>query len=109
MGAQNHSWKHSLPRNRGLLRGLIVLGGGTHEDPYRFRPGSRPWMWWAERGLLPKPRRSGEELLALKKLGVLVKGEWDAARSQLREMVLLHEGMDALRIADWFRCSDRLG
>jgi hypothetical protein len=27
------------------------LAGSTHEDPYRERPGSRPWMWWAERGL----------------------------------------------------------
>ena len=54
------------------------LGGPTHEDPHRSRPGNRPWIWWAERGLqMPGP--DGEELLALKKLGALVEGEWEAA------------------------------
>jgi hypothetical protein len=67
------------------------LAGSTHEDPYRFRPGSRPWMWWAERGL-ERPGLDGEELLELKKRGALVKGEWEAARVQLRRMALNHWG-----------------
>jgi hypothetical protein len=65
------------------------LTGATHEDPYRFRPGSRPWMWWAERGL-QRPGLDGEELLELKKRGALVRGEWEAARVQLRRMALNH-------------------
>ena len=51
------------------------LAGATFEDPHRCRPGDRPWIWWAERGL-PKPIRDGEELIELKRLGVLVEGEW---------------------------------
>ena len=65
------------------------LAGATFEDPWRSAPGSRPWMWYAERGL-DRPRRDGEELLALKKLGVLVAGEWGAARARLRHMALTH-------------------
>jgi hypothetical protein len=63
------------------------LAGNSHQDPYRFRPGNRPWIWWVERRL-EKPGSDGEELLALKKLGVLVDGEWDAALANLRDWAL---------------------
>jgi hypothetical protein len=82
------------------------LAGSTFEDPYRSRPGDRPWMWWAERDLLA-PRDMGKELLVLKKLGALVKGEWEAARADFRRMALRHwcsveerEGREQ-ETADW--------
>ncbi len=65
------------------------LAGPTLEDPYRCRPGNRVWIWWAERGL-DMPHTDGEELLALKKLGALVEGEWEAARANLRRTALKH-------------------
>jgi hypothetical protein len=80
------------------------LAGATHEDPYRFRPGGRPWAWWAERDL-QRPGLDGEELLELKKLGALVEGEWEAARAQLRKRALNHwasiDERNALGTAEW--------
>jgi len=65
-------------------------------------------MWWAERDLeRPYPSGDGKELLALKKLGVLVEGEWEAARSRLRESALppwIGDGESNAK-----RTADRLG
>jgi hypothetical protein len=63
-------------------------------------------MWWAERGL-QRPGLDGEELLELKKRGALVRGEWEAARVQLRRMALRHGINDKERNAK--ATADRLG